>query len=244
MGTDVVILENVTKVFSSKKLGISKLKGGTSDFNSGKIIALENISLKVAKGEVIGVIGLNGSGKTTLLRVIAGIYLPDSGSVQIKGKLAPLLQIGAGFQNELIAQENIMMFGLLYGLSKSKIEQKVEKIIDFAELGKFSRMKLKYYSAGMRTRLAISTALEINPDILLIDEVLAVGDQIFKQKSFNAFSSFIKKEKTIVFTSHNMNFIKELSDRVLILNEGKMVALDEPEIAIKKYNELILKLTK
>jgi len=171
--------------------------------------------------------------------LISGIYPPDSGSINVIGQLAPLLQIGTGFNNDLDAEENIIMYGMLLGLTKFEIKAKINKIIEFAELEKFRNMKLKDFSTGMRARLGFSTALEINPDILLVDEVLSVGDAIFREKSFQAFLSFKKNHKTIVYTTHNLKMVSELSDRVILIDHGKIVKIGKPNEVIPVYQEII-----
>ena len=238
---DSITVDNVTKTFFfDKAKGISEQSRLFSTIRSrkDKIAALYNISFKVSKGEVLGIIGLNGSGKTTLLRILAGIYKPDSGSVTVNGILAPLLQIGIGFHNDLNAKENIMMYGMFLGNSKSAMKEKMYKIIEFAELEKFSDMKLKHYSTGMRMRLAFATSLQIDPDILLVDEVLAVGDATFVKKSHDAFLSFKNKGKTIIFTSHNASTISQICNRVLLLHHGKLIMIGEPKETIQKYKEI------
>lgn len=237
-----VNVENVSKSFKIKKtLGIfTNLKNLPNSENNKIIRALEGVSLQVPKGQVLGIIGLNGSGKTTLLRLISGIYSPDHGSVKVQGKLSPLLQLGAGFQGDLNAQENIIMNGMLLGLSKSDIQQRIGKIIEFAELEKFSNLKLKHYSTGMRVRLAFSTAVQINPDILLVDEIIGVGDKDFRQKSYETFLSFKKNGKTILHATHNLVKLAEFSDRVLLLHKGKKVMIGEPKEVIQKYQNINL----
>jgi len=238
---DIVIqVENVSKIFRlGKSIGISK-QGLGSNFNQkGILTALDNINFTVSKGEVLGIIGLNGSGKSTLLRIIAGVYKPDSGSVKIKGRLSPLLQLGTGFQGDLNAKENIIMNGLLLGIPKSEIKEKVNDIIQFAELEKFVNMKLKYFSSGMRARLAFATAMQVNPDILLVDEVLAVGDENFQKKSYEAFLSFTKQKKTVLHASHNLGKISKFSDRLLLLDKGKIIMQAKPDEVIKKYSEIL-----
>jgi len=235
-----VIVQNVTKHF--KLEGSPKIFGkSTNSKNSNQrgFNALEDVSFEVAKGEMLGIIGLNGSGKTTLLRTIAGIYKPDSGIVKVNGTVAPILNIGTGFHPELNALENITMYGMLLGISKKDIKEKIPSIIEFAELEKFSFEKIKHYSSGMKARLAFSTVLQINPDIILVDEVLAVGDQRFKEKSFIEFSSFKKRGKTILYTTHSLDKVYKLLDRVIILHKGRIVAIGKPEEATKKYEELI-----
>ncbi|MDH3618370.1 MAG: sulfotransferase [Nitrosopumilus sp.] len=239
MNSIAIQLSNVFKKFD---LGKNKSfpKGSHLTKNIlNQIQALDNISLTIKKGETIGIIGLNGSGKTTLLRIISGVYAPDSGSVEINGYLAPLLQIGTGFKKELDAEENIVMYGLLLGFTKNEIKRKVDDIIKFAELEKFRKLKLENYSAGMRTRLAFSTAIQINPDILLVDEILAVGDAVFKEKSFKAFLEFKKQNKTIVYTTHNFNMILDLSDRVILMDQGRILKIGKPSDVISYYKEII-----
>ncbi|WP_297594554.1 ABC transporter ATP-binding protein [Nitrosopumilus sp.] len=225
---DSIILKNVTKTFSVRN---------SENTGNKKLTALENISFNVPKGQMVGIIGKNGSGKTTLLRTISGIYPSDSGSISVRGKLSPLLQIGTGFHGDLIASENIMIYGLLLGLRKSEIKLKINEIIHFAELDKFTNMKLKNYSLGMRSRLAFSTAMHIDPDILVVDEVLSVGDISFRKKSFDAFISFKKRGKTILFSSHNLDMVSKLCDRVIFLDKGRLIHDGKPKEIIKKYED-------
>jgi len=233
-------VNNITKTFKlPKPQGVTNIfKGKLNSSGSEVFTALNEISFTVKKGEILGIIGFNGSGKTTLLRVISGVYKPDSGSVKINGQISPLLQLGAGFQGDLAAEENIIMNGMLFGLPKSSIKEKVKDIIEFAELEKFSQMKLKHYSTGMKARLTFATAMQINPDILLVDEIQAVGDKNFKEKSYQTFLSFKKNNKTIIHTTHNLSKLSEYSDRVLLLHQGKNVMIGNPEEVIKKYMDL------
>jgi len=242
METNMITVENLTKTFTLKRT--KSVFGKIKDLKKPKskqmtIHCLDGISFEVKKGEMLGIIGLNGSGKTTLLRTISGVYKPDSGSVKVNGKMAPLLQIGTGFHPELNGEENIIMYGLLLGLSKDEIKAKVNSIIEFAELQNFTEMKLKNYSTGMRARLGFSTALEVDPDILLVDEVLAVGDAAFREKSENAFLEFKKAGKTVLYTTHNISKISKISDRVLLIDKGKLVMIGDPEETVAKYQEII-----
>lgn len=237
---DIVISVNkVSKIFKlDKPLIVSKIVNQSSN-NQNKILeALNEITFTVPKGEVLGIIGLNGSGKTTLLRVIAGVYKPTSGYVEVNGRLSPLLQLGTGFQGDLDARDNIIMNGMLLGISKSDITKKVENIIQYAELEKFVNMKLKHYSTGMKARLAFATAMQIDPDILLVDEVLAVGDKDFQKKSYETFLSFRKNKKTILHATHNLDKLSEFSDRVLLLDKGKIVIIGNPNEVIRKYHDV------
>lgn len=251
MSDNILEVKNVTKIFSfNKRKGIfNKIKNlRTENSQKGNIrikheqktlIALDNVSFTAKKGEILGIIGLNGSGKSTLLQVIAGIYQPDSGSVQVNGTLAPILGLGTGFNQELVPSENIVMYGMLFGFKKNEIVKRIPKILEFAELEQFSTMKLKHFSSGMRARLAFSTMLELNPDILLVDEILSVGDINFKQKSTKAFFSFKEKGKTILITTHQLGILNDLADRVILLHHGKIAYVGEPNEVIQKYQEII-----
>ena len=240
MTENIIELQNVSKEFQLNST--SEGFGYFRNFNLGKpkkkIKALDNISFSVEKGEVFGIIGLNGSGKTTLLQVIAGLYNPDLGSVKVYGTLAPILQIGVGFNMELLPSENIIIYGMMLGFPKSEIKNKINSILEFAELGKFSSMKIKHFSSGMKSRLAISTIFQLNPDIFLLDEVLAVGDINFKKKCFDAFSSFKKNGKTILYVTHSLNTVTEFCDRALILHTGKILMIGKPNEVVSKYKEL------
>lgn len=231
-------LENVTKVFSSFQ---NKLTDILSNREAQKIIALKDVSLTTKRGDTVGLIGLNASGKTTLLRVISGIYSPDSGLVQVDGKLSPLLQIGTGFNMELDAVDNVILYGMLLGFTKKQIKSKIDAILEFAELEQFRDMRLKNFSSGMRARLGFATAFQVNPDIILVDEVLAVGDEAFREKSFQAFLSMKNQKKTIVFTSHNLVTVKEIADRVILLDKGRIIKMGTPDEVIPFYREIIKK---
>lgn len=211
----------------------------TGFFNKTKyyeeLTILDNVSFEVNKGEIFGIIGRNGTGKTTLLRLLSQIYKPDSGSIKINGSLIPFLSLGAGFQLEMTASDNVILYGKLLGFSKKEIKSKLEEIIRFAELEKFADTKLKNFSSGMYARLAFATAVQVNPDIILMDEVLAVGDIGFQKKSHDTFSSFKEKGKTIVLVSHDLKVMRENCDRVMFLNEGKIVDIGDPEQVIKTY---------
>lgn len=196
---------------------------------------LKNVSFSVKKGEMFAVIGKNGTGKTTLLRILSRIYQPDSGSVTINGSLIPFLALGAGFQIDLTARDNVIQYGILLGFKRKEIESKVDDIIEFAELEKFADTKLKNFSAGMYARLGFSTAMQVDPDILLIDEVLQVGDLAFQKKSLETILSFIKRGKTTIFVTHDMKPIEEFCDRAMFLNQGSIAAIGEPKQVIEEY---------
>ena len=236
MNEIAIKLENVTKSFTFKSENLqSRFSNIFSQSKKTKITALDDITLDIKKGEVIAIIGKNGSGKTTLLRTIAGIYTPDSGNIVIDGTIAPLSHIGTGFHEELDSKENILMSGLLMGMGKNKILQKTNDIIKYAELEKFSGMKLKHYSTGMRARLGFSLALQMNPDIMLVDEVLSVGDGKFQEKSFKSFVSLKEKNKTIVLVTHNLGPQLKIADRVALMENGKITLVGDPDQVVKKY---------
>jgi len=237
MSETVIEVNNITKSFSTdRSRGIASLLNNKSQ--KSRFNALSNVSFSVTKGEILGIIGLNGSGKTTLLQVIAGIHPPDSGNVKVRGNLIPIMNIGTGFRPELASRENIIMYGMLLGFPKKEIEKKVNSILEFAGLEKFSNMRLKDFSTGMRTRLGVSTIFEINPDILLLDEVLAVGDINFRQKCLKVFMSFKEKGKTILYTTHNLGVLPSFCNRVLLLQKGKIIMIGKPDEVIQKYKEI------
>lgn len=186
--------------------------------------AVKNVSFEVPQGQTLGLIGKNGSGKSTLLKVIAGVYRPTSGTVQIDGSLAPLIELGSGFHHELTGRENILLNGLLMGYSKKEMMAREQAIIDFADIGEFIDSPVKQYSSGMYVRLAFAVATEINPDILLMDEILAVGDSGFQQKCFERIENFKRSGKTIILVSHALNQIQQHCDRAILLEHGSVIA--------------------
>jgi len=197
--------------------------------------ALRHISLDLRKGEAIGIIGPNGAGKSTLLKVISGVIKPAEGTVIANGKIAPLIELAAGFDDELTGRENIFLNASILGFSRKQIEDRVSSIVAFSELTDFIDTPLKHYSSGMVARLAFSVATEANPDTLIIDEVLAVGDVRFKQKSKERISEFKDRGVTILFVSHDMEQIRNLCDKVLWLDHGKVKMLGEPSQVTETY---------
>jgi len=214
------------------------LTSGLNRGNVEKLDVLKNVSFSVPKGETLGIIGPNGSGKTTLLRIIAGVYKPNIGKVHINGSLIPLLELGIGFQPDLTAIENIIMYGMILGFSKSNISKKINKILEFAELEKFRDVKISSFSSGMYGRLAFATAAQTEPDILLLDEILAVGDAAFKEKCFDWISDFKKRGKTIILVSHSPEYITTLCDRAILLHQGNLFSEGEPTEVMKTYKKL------
>lgn len=198
---------------------------------------LKNVSFSVKKGEMFAILGKNGIGKTTLLRIIAGIYKPDIGMVTINGSVAPFLGLGAGFQGDLTAKANVIQYGILLGFKKKDIIERIDDIMKFAELEKFADTKLKNFSAGMHARLAFSTAVQVDPEVLIIDEVIQVGDLAFQQKSYETILSFKKKGKAIILVTHDMYPVKTHCDRALFLNKGVVETIGSPEVVIDAYTK-------
>jgi len=197
--------------------------------------ALEDISLSVVKGEFLGILGQNGSGKSTLLRVMAGLSLPTSGTVTAHGRIASLLELGAGFHPRATGRENAFINGLLMGLSKQEIRAKIPEIIRFAELEEFADRPMRTYSTGMTLRLSFAVAVHVRPEIFLIDEVLAVGDADFQEKCFAHFDALKQEGVTIVLVSHDMSAIERFSDRVLLVERGRIVSTGEPRAIVSQY---------
>ena len=200
---------------------------------------LNGISFELKKGEALGILGRNGSGKTTLLRILSKIYKADSGSVEINGTLVPLLALGLGFHPELTATANIYQSSTLLGFDKKEISNQVDEIIKFAELEKFADTKIKNFSQGMLMRLAFSTAVQVNPDILVLDEVVAVGDMNFQNKCFNTIKDFKKRGKSIVLVSHSIGDIENVCDRAMFLNKGNIVKIGPTEEVISEYQNFM-----
>lgn len=196
---------------------------------------LKDMSFDVKKGEVFGIIGKNGSGKTTLLRILSNIYKPDSGSIEVHGTIIPVLALGLGFHQELTATTNIIQSSTLFGFSKKEISEKINDIIEFAELEKFADTKLKNFSSGMQMRLAFSTAVHVDPEILLLDEVIAVGDVNFQKKCIDTINSFKERGKSIVIVSHDMDTVKQFCDRAMFLNKGKIDFIGNSNDAVTSY---------
>ena len=202
--------------------------------------ALKNINFKIEKGSVIGVIGRNGSGKSTLLKTIAGIFSPDTGTVDIKDNTVALLSIGLGFNVELSGYENIILSGLLLGFTKEKINEKIDEIIEFSELRDFIYKPVKTYSSGMHSKLAFSITTLLDTDILLIDEVLSVGDISFREKSYAKIKEIIKnKDKTILIVSHSLNTIKEICSKTIWIDNGNLIDFDTTEKVVDNYTKFM-----
>ena len=238
---NVVELVNVSKKFSFlQRVSYKELIGAL--FNPNKIkelkqefLALENISFEVNKGECLGIIGRNGAGKSTLLSIIAGIIKPTKGKIITRGKIFPLLELGSGFHPDLNAYENALLNGVLLGIPLKTVKNKLKDIIDFAELGEFATKPVRTYSNGMLLRLGFSIITQLDPEILLIDEVIAVGDEKFRKKCLDFMFSLRRKGVTIILVSHNLEEVKTLCDRVVWLENRKVKAIGKPTEVINQY---------
>jgi len=217
--------EAFTKVF--------RTKGGVQEFE-----ALHDISFRVHDGEVLGLVGRNGSGKSTLLKLMAGVFEPSAGRVEVHGRVAPLIELGAGFHYDLTGRENILMNGLLMGLTRKQIKEREQRIIDFADLGEFIDSPLKQYSSGMFMRLAFSVATEVDPDILIVDEILSVGDVEFQAKCDERMQEFRLQGKTIVVVSHAGWLLRRVCTRLILLDHGRLLADGKVEDVLSRYEEL------
>ena len=228
--------KSIQKVDSLKEFVVCKLKG---QIKYEEFKALHNINLDIYKGEVVGLIGLNGAGKSTLLKIIAMVQKPSEGSIIINGKVSPLLELGAGFDNELTGRENIILNGLILGYDKKFIQSKMDEIIDFAEIRDFIDIPIKNYSSGMKARLGFSIATAKVPEILIVDEVLSVGDGRFRKKSEKRMLELIKSEATVFFVSHSISQIRSLCSKVVWLEKGEIKMVGEVNEICDKYEKYL-----
>jgi lipopolysaccharide transport system ATP-binding protein len=241
----MISVENVSKKFSLYNSPADRLKEilFKKSFHD-EYQALKNISFSINKGETLGIIGENGAGKTTLLKVVMGVLLPDNGIVKKTGKITGLLALGTGFKHELSGRKNIYINGMLIGMDKKEIDQKIDEIIDFTELGDFIDEPLKIYSSGMLMRLAFSIAYHAEPECFIIDEALSVGDAHFQLKSKQKLAQYKENGGSVIFVSHDMNAIKVLCDKALLLHKGEVVECGEPDKIVNLYNMMVSKANK
>jgi len=204
-----------------------------------EIQALDGVSFSVAHGRVLGVIGANGAGKSTLMRAVAGILPPTSGRVEVNGRVSTLLALGVGFNRQLTGRQNVVLGGLAAGLSREQLQAKYEEIVKFAELGEFMDMPMRTYSSGMYGRLAFSVAVNMDPNILLIDEALSVGDARFRKKSFRKMRELCGENRTILLVSHALGSIKELCDQAIWMHKGELRMWDDPDSVVDAYTEFL-----
>lgn len=201
--------------------------------------ALRNISFSVKKGERLGILGLNGAGKSTLLKIIAGVYHPDEGTMSHSGVIAPLLELGAGFDPQYTGAENIFLYGSILGFSKQYLTEKFDEIVSFSELKEFINVPLKNYSSGMRARLGFSVATIADPDILILDEVLSVGDAKFRKKSEKKIMEMFERGVTVLFVSHSLEQVQRLCNKAILLQKGRLISFGDIETVSKTYQEIL-----
>ncbi|MFX0134037.1 MAG: ABC transporter ATP-binding protein, partial [Candidatus Hodarchaeota archaeon] len=247
-GNVVIQVENVSKKFTksikrSMIYGMKdiirnmcKLPSSSDRLRKDEFWAVENVSFELKKGECLGIIGPNGSGKTTLLSLINGIYLPDMGKIMTKGRVGALIAVGAGFHPMLTGRENIYINGAVLGMRKNEIDEKFDTIVEFADIGDFLDTPIKNYSSGMRMRLGFAVAIHCEPDILLVDEVLSVGDIKFREKSQRKFMELLDKGTSVVFVSHYLEAVRQICNKTLMLNQGKVIDYGDTETIIDNFN--------
>jgi ABC-2 type transport system ATP-binding protein/lipopolysaccharide transport system ATP-binding protein len=242
MTVNMIEVENVTMKFRMSDEPLNSLKEVFTTAMSGKLrfnefLALDNVSFELEKGKTLGLIGKNGAGKSTTLKLISGILKPTSGSIRTYGNIVPMLELGAGFDLELTGKENIYLNGAILGYSKEYLESKYDEIVDFAEIRDFIDMPIRNYSSGMMARLAFSIASVVQPEILIVDEILAVGDVAFQEKSFNRMKELMSGGATVLFVSHDLEKIEEMCDKVIWLDRGKVVMFGDTGEVCRAYRE-------
>jgi ABC-type polysaccharide/polyol phosphate transport system ATPase subunit len=238
MKPSVIVLEEVNLFFPRQKSFVGII---TNFFKKTRppFHALKNITINIEEGEVLGIIGKNGSGKSTLLRVISGIYPADTGNTFVKGDVSLLAGLGTGFSRHQTGKENAILFGSILGHGEEEMLLKLPEIVEFSELGDFINEPIRTYSAGMKARLGLAVASAIRPNILLIDEVLGVGDPKFREKSKRKIMEMVKEAGTVIIVSHSFGLMKEICNRVVLMHNGKIHTVGEPSKAIDAYNELV-----
>jgi len=238
MNNVVIKVSNVTKIYHLYDKPQDRLKEALHPLRklySEDFYALKDINFEIRKGERIGIVGKNGAGKSTLLKIIAGVLTPSSGEIKVQGKISSLLELGAGFNPEMTGFDNIYFHGTIMGFSKEEIDNKLDDIINFADIGEFIYQPVKSYSSGMFARLAFSVAVSVEPDILIVDEALSVGDMFFVEKCINKINSIIGNKTTLIFVSHDLTTMKRVVNRCILLKEGKVKYDDDILFVLNKY---------
>lgn len=242
MNKDAITISHISKNFiiphEKKDTLVEFLSNPFASRKKDTFVALNDISLSIKEGETFGIVGNNGSGKSTLLKIIAGVYEADRGDITINGTLVPFLELGVGFNQELTARENIYLNGTILGMSRQFLSKKLDEIISFAELDQFVDLPVKNFSSGMYVRLAFSVAMMADASVYLVDEVLAVGDVNFQQKSLNLFKNLQKEGKTIVFVSHSLGQVQSFCSRTAVLHKGQILFVGDTTHAIETYKNL------
>lgn len=243
MSNEIVIeLQNISKKYRLYKNKQDRVFEALSPFKKKyytEFYALKNINLTLNKGDILGIVGRNGSGKSTLLKLISGIITPTTGKVSVKGNVVPLLELGSGFHPEFTGMENIYFYTTLLGHPRNVIRKKIQSILEFADLGEFIDQPIKNYSSGMRARLAFAVSVNIDPDILILDEILSVGDAVFKKKSHEKIKEFFDAKKTILFVSHSMESVKLLCNKAIMLDKGEIILEGDVDKVVDKYEQLV-----
>ena len=237
-------VDNVGMKFNMGSEKVDNLKDYVIKFLKRELMykefwALKDVTFKVEKGDRVGIVGLNGAGKSTLLKVVSGVLKPTEGKVKIKGKIAPLLELGAGFDKQYTGAENIYLYGAMLGYSKSFLQEKYEEIVKFSELGDFINVPVKNYSSGMKSRLGFAIATIVEPDILILDEVLSVGDAKFRKKSLKKVKSMIKNNVTVLFVSHSIDQMLDVCNKAILLEKGHIIAQGDAKDVADIYNNKI-----
>ena len=242
MGKYAIEVENVGMKFNMSSEKVDDLKDYVikllkRQLNYKEFWALKDISFKLEKGDRVGLVGLNGAGKSTLLKVISGVLKPTEGKVKISGNIAPLLELGAGFNKQYTGTENIFLYGAMLGHSKAFLTEKYDEIVKFSELGEFIDVPVKNYSSGMKSRLGFAIATIVEPDILVLDEVLSVGDAKFRKKSTNKIKSMIENNVTVLFVSHSIDQVLDLCNKAILLDKGHLVAYGSAQKIADLYQQ-------
>ena len=238
-----IIVDNVSMKFNLSKEKVDSLKDYIiksirKEIKYNEFWALQNVSFTVEKGDRVGILGLNGAGKSTLLKVIAGVFKPTEGSVTKHGKMVPLLELGAGFDQQYTGKENIYLYGAMLGYSKEFIDEKYDEIVKFSELKDFIDVPIKNYSSGMKSRLGFSIATVVSPKILILDEVLSVGDAKFRKKSEKKVLSMFDSGVTVLFVSHSLAQVQRICNKAMILEKGKLIAYGDIDTISKQYEKM------
>ena len=244
MSKPAIEVDNVSMKFNLSKEKVDSLKDYVikmlkKEIHYNEFWALKNISFTVEKGDRVGILGLNGAGKSTLLKVISGVFKPTEGTVYKSGKIVPLLELGAGFDPQYTGTENIFLYGAMLGYSKKFIQEKYDEIVKFSELEKFMDVPVKNYSSGRKSRLGFSIATVVEPKILILDEVLSVGDAKFRKKSENKIMSMFDSGVTVLFVSHSLDQVKRLCNKAMILEKGKLIAYGDIDPISEQYSKMI-----
>lgn len=244
MSSDAIRVEGLSKIFAIYRKPHHRMLHMLLGASGGehwveRFQALKDVYLEVKRGETVGIVGRNGSGKSTLLQIICGTLAPTAGLIEVKGRIAALLELGAGFNQEFTGRENVYLYGTVLGLTRSQVGQKLASILEFADIGEFIDQPVKSYSSGMYVRLAFSVAIHVDPDILVVDEALSVGDEAFQRKCFAKIASIKDAGATVLFVSHSATAVIDLCDRAVLIDAGEVLAVGEPKQIVTQYQKML-----